>query len=288
MFKFKSNNNHLRQSYYVEGEPLGIIAGQGALPHLIVGKRVNLPNYIVAIKEQTPQNVAEVAPHEWFGFGEIGKMLSYLQKNNITQITMAGRLTRPALSAIKPDEKGVELLKTLGGSLLRGDNSLLSGIIGFLEKHNVRVVGAHEICRDLLADIGCMTQTQPLEDNERDFLLAKDLLQAISPFDIGQAVVMQAGVVLGIEGLEGTATLIERTATLRHESPTKPILVKLPKTAQELRADMPAIGVDTVKAMREAAFAGAYLAANKTLMLDKLQIIAQANQDGLFISGVKI
>lgn len=288
MLKFKRHNIQKNHANYSANEPLAIIAGQGALPHLILRNRANLPNYIIAIKDQTPQDIVNGVAHEWFGFGEIGKMLQFLQKNNITQITMAGRLVRPSLSAIKPDEKGVELLKTLGGSLLRGDNGLLSNIIAFLEKHNVSVVGAHDICKDLLAENGCMTATQPMEENEKDFLVAKELLQAISPFDVGQAVVLQAGVVLGIEGPEGTAALIERVALLRNDSEIKPILVKLPKYKQELRADMPAIGIDTVQAMHQAGFAGAYLAANKTLMLDKIQIVNQANQLNLFISGVGI
>jgi UDP-2,3-diacylglucosamine hydrolase len=288
MFSFKRRSGEKKQANYQASEPLAIIAGLGELPHLILQARAGLVNHIIAINDQTPEIITQNNQHGWFRIGAIGEMLSYLKKHNIKQITMAGRITRPAFSAIKPDEKGIELLKMLGASLFRGDNGLLGNIIIFLENHGVEVVGAHHICADLLAELGCMTELQPTIESVNDFNLGLDLLKTLSAFDMGQAAVVQGGAVLGVEGLEGTAALIERAGEVQHQIEIKPILVKLPKNAQELRADMPAIGVQTINALQQYGFAGAYLAANKTLMLDKAKIIERANEAGLFIVGVKI
>ncbi len=276
----------LKNMIYQPDKPLAIIAGEGALPSLILQARQteNAENFIVAIKGKTPENVAQMAEHQWFRFGAVGEMLAVLQSRDITQIVLAGRISRPAITSLFPDSKARALLKMLGSGLFSGDNRLLSKVVQFLEQHNLHVVGAHEICATMLADNGAMTYAKPLPQHNADAEIGAKLLHDIAQYDVGQAVVIEAGAVLAIEGAEGTAELLTRSSAFTQ---SQAILVKMPKRNQELRADMPAIGIETIHSLHAHGFAGAYLAAGKTLMLGKSEIIAAANQHELFICGIE-
>jgi UDP-2,3-diacylglucosamine hydrolase len=271
---------------YQPDKPLAIIAGEGELPQLILLARQehHADNFIIAIKGKTPETVVEGVAHQWFRFGAVGEMLEVLAKRGITQLVLAGRISRPSLVNLFPDSKGRELLKMLGSGLFSGDNRLLSKVVQFLEQHNITVVGAHEICGTMLADFGVMTQTKPTQQHDADAKLGAKLLHDIAPYDVGQAVVIEAGAVVAIEGMEGTAELLRRSASFTQG---EAVLVKTPKSNQELRADMPAIGVDTIHSLQAHGFAGAYLETGKTLMLNKNAIISAADAANLFIVGLE-
>jgi DUF1009 family protein len=271
---------------YQPDKPLAIIAGEGELPHLILLARQeqHAENFIIAIKGKTPEAVTKGVAHQWFRFGAVGEMLEVLAKRGITQLVLAGRISRPSLVNLFPDSKARELLKMLGSGLLSGDNRLLSKVVQFLEQHNINVVGAHEICGTMLADSGVMTQSKPTQQHDEDAKLGAKLLHDIAPYDVGQAMVIEAGAVVAIEGMEGTAELLRRSSAFTQGAA---ILVKTPKSNQELRADMPAIGVETIHSLKEHGFAGVYLTAGKTLMLNKNAIIAAANQAQIFVVGLE-
>ncbi len=323
-------NDNSHKSNYNPHKSLAIIAGEGELPHLILRSRqagvagdrtlINdnlnnnlVDNFIIAIKGKTPENMVDGVEHQWFRFGAVGEMLAALHQRGITQLVLAGRISRPSLASLFPDAKARELLKMLGGGLLTGDNKLLSKVVQFLENNGIVVIGAHEICEAMLADAGVMTLQQPQPQHDADADLGAKLLHDIAKYDVGQAVVMANGMVVAIEGMEGTAELLHRSSLLiQHEImqdvviqseiiqakaiqgkamqgeivDAGAILVKMPKFKQELRADMPAIGVETIHSLHKYGFAGAYLAAGKTLMLGKADIIALANQYGLFLCGI--
>jgi hypothetical protein len=275
---------------YTPELPLALIAGTGELPSLILQARnaIDAPTYIIAIKDQTPATLTEHHPHGWFRIGAVGAMLEALHAQNITQITMAGRITRPSLPHLFPDSEGRALLKALGGSLLTGDNQLLSRIIAFLEERGVQVVGAHEIAASLTVPASILTTTAPEPLHYEDARTAIALLQSLAKFDVGQAVIMQAGCVLGIEGAEGTHALIERCAPFINPHERSALLVKLPKAQQDLRADMPSIGLNTVQALHKGGYGGMFIAADHTLLLGKEAMIMRANHDKLFIEALAL
>jgi DUF1009 family protein len=275
---------------YAPDQPLALIAGTGELPELILEARAasGASTYIIAIKDQTPTSLTAHHPHGWFRIGAVGAMLEELRAQGITQLAMAGRITRPSLPHLFPDAEGRALLKALGGSLLTGDNQLLSRIINFLEARGVQVVGAHEIGASLTVQANILTHTKPDPLHYEDARTAIALLNAIAAFDVGQAVIMQAGCVLGIEGVEGTHALIERCAPFINPHERGAVLVKLPKASQDLRADMPSVGIHTLHALAKGKYAGLFIAAEHTLVLGKEAMIAQANHDKLFMEALAL
>jgi UDP-2,3-diacylglucosamine hydrolase len=273
------------EGYRLE-EPLAIIAGKGNLPRTLVQARLQagLPTYILAIEGTTPSELTMLAPHAWVKIAAVGQSVQQLRAWGVTQIVMAGSVKRPPLKDLMPDALGRDLLKRLGGSLFSGDDALLRTIMRFLEEQGFRMVGAHDICHGLLTPKGVLTRTKPDSYARKDRDLGLAVLEALSPYDIGQAVVVHHGQVLGIEGREGTAALITRCTALHEGSGA--VLVKTSKKQQELRADMPAVGVDTIIALREGGYVGLCLGAGVTMMLGKEAMIAEADAAKLFIEGI--
>jgi UDP-2,3-diacylglucosamine hydrolase len=272
---------------YLPAEPLAIIAGKGNLPHTLVQARLHaaLPTYILAIEGTTPPELTALAPHAWMKIAAIGQAVEQLRMWGVTQLVLAGGMKRPAFKDLVPDALGRTLLKRLGGSLFMGDDALLSTITKFLEEQGFRMVGAHEICQKLTTPMGILTRAKPTASMQKDRELGLAVLASLSPYDVGQAVIIQHGQVLGIEGREGTAELIARCASLQEGGGA--VLVKTSKQKQELRADMPAVGVDTITALIAGGYAGLSLGAGVTLMLGKEAMLAAADAAGLYIEGIK-
>lgn len=271
---------------YDSTAPLAIIAGRGDLPHLILAARQaeTSDNFILAIEGSTPDEIVHNIEHMWFRIGALGAAMQQLKQRGISQIVMAGYVNRPKLSHIIPDAKGAALLKRLGSKLFSGDNRLLDIISQFFEEHGFVVIGAHEICKNHVAHEGNMTVTTPSDAHMKDITVGQHILNALSPYDVGQAVIIQNNHVIGIEAIEGTAALIERAEPFL-DNTSSAILVKSPKKGQILHVDMPVIGKDTIKLCAEVGIRGIAVGADATLLLGKEAIIADANQNNIFIYG---
>lgn len=266
-------------SLYQPDAPLGLIAGSGDLPKRIIAAHKNV--FVLAIEDHTPVDIVEHVPHSWCRIGAVGKALEILHERDITQLVMAGNISRPSLKNLMPDAMGASLLKRLGAGLFAGDDRLLTIITRFLEEQGLTIIGAHDICQSMLAEAGILTRHKPDKAARTDITKAIDVLQSLSNHDVGQAVIVCGGHVLGIEALEGTAALIERAAALKFSSGG--VLVKLPKVGQELRVDMPTVGIETIESLIKGGFAGLVIGANATLMLNKREMVALANQHSIFI-----
>lgn len=268
--------------------PLAIIAGTGDLPvHIIEARNAaGYNSFIIAIEGNTPEALVADMPHLWCRIGAVGKAIDALREQGIEQLVLAGNIKRPSLKSIMPDALGAKLLKRLGVGMFAGDDRILSIIVNFFEEQGFHVFGAHDVCHTLAAPQGIITTHQPSVQDKQDIQQAIALLSDLSAHDVGQAAIVQQGYVLGIEAVEGTAALIERAAKLSQGEGG--VLVKMPKAGQELRADMPAVGTDTIHALHEGGFHGLAIGANATLMLGKEAMIAQADAFGIFIEGFAI
>lgn len=269
--------------------PIGIIAGKGSLPkHVIAACREKArPIFILALTDTTPEALTENCDHAWVRLGEVGRAISLLRERGIKEVVIAGKMERPSLSSLRPDAKGMLLLSKLGGSMLAGDDALLSTIVRFFEGEGFLITGADEIIKNLLVPAGVLGKHAPDKIAEADIKKGVDVARAIGALDIGQAVVVQHGHVLGVEAVEGTDALIARAAGLK-QSETGGVLVKVKKPGQERRVDLPAIGVMTVKAVAHAGFAGIAIEAGGALMLDREAAIQEADQLGVFIYGINL
>lgn len=267
--------------------PLGIIAGQGGLPRLIIAhcRSIGRPVFIVAINGQTDETVYADVPHVTAELGQAGKIIESLKNFGAREIVMAGALRRPSFSELKPDWRGAKLLAR-GLLQAGGDDALLRLVTQELESEGFRVVGAHDIIAALLAPEGVWTCAAPDEAAQSDIKRGIEVTSTLGALDVGQCAIVQQGIVLGVEAAEGTDALITRCAGLRRAG-VGGVLVKLAKPKQDRRADLPTIGVDTVRAAAAAGLRGIAVEAAATLVIDRAACVAAADSAGLFLCGVK-
>jgi len=266
---------------------LGIIAGAGGLPQRLIetcrarGRDI----FVLALEgEADPATVAGV-PHAWCRMGAAAKGLGLLRDNGVTELVLAGGIRRPTLSAIRPDWRAAKFFAKVGYRLL-GDDGLLSAVVKELEIEGFRLVGAHELLDATAVLEGPLGRLRPDADADADIRRGIELARAIGALDVGQAVVVQQGLVLGIEAIEGTDALLRRCGALRREG-VGGVLVKLAKPQQESRIDRPTIGARTVANAASAGLRGIAVEAGATLMLDREAVIRAADEAGLFVVGVR-
>ncbi|MFO1242746.1 MAG: UDP-2,3-diacylglucosamine diphosphatase LpxI [Rickettsiales bacterium] len=267
--------------------PIGLIAGKGSLPlHVLSACREKgRPVFILALTDTTPVSHVQHVDHAWVRLGEVGKAISLLRERDIKEVVIAGKIERPSITSLRPDAKGMLLLSKLGGSLLAGDDALLSTIVRFFEGEGFTITGADDVIKSLLVPVGVLGKYAPDKTADADIKKGVDVARAIGALDIGQAVIVQQGHVLGVEAVEGTDALIARAAGLK-QADSGGVLVKVKKPGQERRVDLPAIGLMTVKAVAHAGFAGIAIEAGGALMLDREAAIAEADALGIFVVGI--
>jgi len=271
------------------GAKLGIIAGGGTMPaRLIAACRERGRDYFVlALKGHAdPAQLPADVPHAWIALGEGGQGLDHLRENGVRDLVMVGPVRRPSLLSLMPDARTARFFARVGLRAL-GDDGLFHAIVTELEGEGFRVVGVESILGGLIARSGVWGKTHPDQRAQDDIELGIKAARTLGALDIGQAVVVQQGEVLAVEGAEGTDALIRRIDGLRRDGPG-PVLVKTTKPGQELRVDLPAIGVATVAAAAALGFAGIAVEAGNTLVADRDQAIAAADAAGMFLIGVAV
>ncbi|RZI45272.1 LpxI family protein [Candidatus Finniella inopinata] len=262
---------------------LALIAGSGNLPVEILISCRDRNLVVVGFEGQTtPDLHPEMV---LFPLGSIGKVLEYLREQEVTDIIFGGALRRPSWSELQLDKTGTQWLKKLGWKALKGDNDLLSGILDLLKHEGFNILKPSDVLDDLLAASGCLTIVQPNEQDLADIGRGADILKVLSLNDIGQSIVVQQGLVLGVEAIEGTAALIQRCDLLKRQGGGG-VLVKIAKINQDQRIDLPTIGRETINQISQAGFAGIAVSAGTTQILDFHTVIKQANDLGVFVVGV--
>ncbi len=270
---------------------LGIIAGSGDLPRVLIQacQEMGRPYYVLALEDTAEEETEKLAGEHYnvIRFGAIGKAFDILRKHDVTELVMAGRVTRPRIATIRPDLKGAKLLARIGAQLLSGDNELLSNIVTFLEEEGFRVAGAEDVVRDLLTPEGMIGSIYPDKRAQADIETGARIARAIGALDIGQSVIVQNGLIIGVEAIEGTDGLISRCASLKVEEKGG-VLVKVKKPQQERRVDLPTIGVETVERIAQMGFAGVAVEAGGSLILNRREVARRADALGVFVIGFSI
>lgn len=259
----------------------GIIVGGGGLP---VALAQALPDaHCIAFAG------AEVAVAEdrldRHRIEHLGSVFQALRGAGVTQVVMAGAMSRPALDPTALDPVMMALAPRIMMAMQGGDDAILRLVISVFEEEGFTVIGAHDILPDLTAEAGLLAGPSPSDRDTDDIARGRDILTALGPMDVGQGCVVAGGLCLGIETLQGT------DAMLRFVAQTPPalrgtrrgVLVKLPKPAQDLRVDMPAIGPDTVEAAAAAGLSGIAIAAGQVLLIDRAELLSRVEAHGLFL-----
>lgn len=264
---------------------LGIIAGGGGLPQKLIAacRRDHKPYFVLAFKGQTDDITVKDSPHAWTKLGATNEAIKILKDNDVDTVVMAGGMRRPGLLEMKPDIRTLQVFMRLGKKAF-GDDALLRAVADELEKDDFVVIGAHEVEPALITPEGVLGKHKPTEENMIDIAFGIKVTHAIGEMDIGQAVVVQQGITLGIEAVEGTDALLDRCRHLARQGHGG-VLVKSCKPQQDQRLDIPAVGMRTVHKAYQSGLAGIAVQAGASYLLDREEVIDTADKLGLFILG---
>lgn len=265
---------------------LGVIAGGGELPGRIVAtcRAAGRPVFVAAIAGACAAGTVDDVEHGWFEVGHVGHLVDALRHAGCAEIVLAGPVPRPDFGSLKPDWLGLKLLPRLLAAAAKGDDAILRVLVAFLEQQGFRVVGADDVVASLVAPAGCMGAVTPTPADMDDVTRGIRVARALGALDVGQAAVVRAGLVLGVEAVEGTDALLARCAALAGPG-RGGTLVKLPKPGQERRVDLPTIGVATVRNAAAARLNGVALQAGGALILDREAVVRAADAAGLYLFG---
>lgn len=267
---------------------MGILAGGGPLPGQVAravaraGGRV----FIVGFQGFAEPDVIGPWPHRMIRLAAAGEILSALHAHGCRDLVLIGPVRRPSLLNLRPDATGARILARIGKALFAGDDGLLGAIVRVLGEEGFTIRGAHEYLAGSVARHGVMGRVTPDDVAHADIALGQKVVRQLGALDIGQGCVVQGGLVLAVEALEGTDRMLERVAALRQPDRPGGVLVKMAKPDQERRADLPTIGPRTVAGAMAAGLRGIALEAGATLMTDPDACIAMADEAGLFLMGV--
>jgi UDP-2,3-diacylglucosamine hydrolase len=267
---------------------LGIIAGGGDLPLQVIQACLQDRRefFVIALKDQTDPATVDAIPHQWIPLGKSGKALKKLKEQNVSELVMVGSVSRPTFSSVGLDLWTTKFLVKAGAAAL-GDDGLLGALVREIEKEGFRVVGVEEIMPSLIAPAGVYGKHAPDEQALADIRRGVEVARGIGALDVGQGAVVQEGLVLGVEAIEGTDRLLERCKDLKRDGPGG-VLVKLKKPDQETRADLPTVGVETLRQAVDAGLRGIAIEAGNTLVVDRENVIAEADKAGLFVIGIDV
>ena len=270
---------------------IGIISGGGELPERIagaIGARGVRP-LLLPIEGEGAQAASRYESRSipWGGFGGL---FDLLRAEGIEEIVFAGSIhARPTLRTAKLDWTTARKLPELLRLLATGDDTILSGIARMFEEEGVTVLGVGDAAPELLATAGPVGRNRPNANQRRQIAEAFDVIRSLGPHDVGQAVVVCGRRVVAVEGIEGTDRMVDRVGTMRTigrlPEGIDGVLAKRAKPGQDLRFDLPTIGVKTVKLARLAGIRGIAVEAGRSVILDRDEVAAAADRHGLFVIG---
>jgi len=290
---------------------LGLIAGNGRFPFLLLdaARAHNLTVVVAAINEETDPEInarAAADPNihvHWLSLGELSRLIETFQAEGVTRAVMAGQVKHKQIfSSIRPDWRLAKLLLSLR---TRSTDMLLGAVAKVLGDEGIELISSTQYLEPLLAKPGLLTTRAPDEEEQKDIAYGRTVAQAIAAYDLGQTVVIAAQACVAVEAMEGTDATIARAGELfrtldlagatspdPNSAPTNPApttlrrsltVVKVAKPNQDMRFDVPVIGVATIRAMQAAGATCLAIEAGKTLLFDPDAIIAAADRAGIAI-----
>jgi DUF1009 family protein len=278
----KKNSGASALSLDENASTIAVIAGGGELPSRVIQQLgiIRRPHIVISLAGAGPSG------YQTFGIGEIGAMLEYIRDHKATDVMFCGAIKRPSIFSLHLDAVGKEWMKALGVRAFLGDDALLKGVRKLLEREGLRVVSPKTVIGTLITPSGVLTKTLPHEADLKDIARGIFVLNTLSKADVGQAVVVQEGIVLGIEAAEGTKCLIERVLDLKVSSQRGGVLVKTSKLNQDQIMDIPTIGKNTVLEADYAKLSGIALGASVSQIIDYEGTVSLADEKGLFVIGI--
>jgi len=264
----------------------GLIAGNGRFPFLVLeaARSQGIDMVVAAIKEETSPDIERHAQTvHWLSLGQLGKLIKMFKAEGVTKAIMAGQVKHKQIfSGILPDLKMMQVLASLA---TRNTDSLIGAVTRVLEAEGIHLMESTAFLEPLLPQPGTLTARAPSQDEQKDLDYGYKLARELGRLDVGQTVVVADAACVAVEAMEGTDVVIERAAGLVNGRALR--VVKLAKPNQDLRFDVPVVGVPTVRVMKKAGATAMAIEARKTLMIDRDELLREANAAGIAIVAVE-
>jgi len=267
---------------------LGLIAGNGRFPFLVLEAARSMGHdvTVIATKEEAFSNLNEAAakanaPIHWISLGQLGKCISLMKDARVTHAVMAGQVkhTKIFSGGILPDLTFMSLLAKLPA---RNTDGLIGAVASVLKDNGIELLDSTSLLTPMLATPGVMTSRGPIEEEQNDFDFGYRMADAIAALDVGQTVAVKHKAVVAVEAMEGTDEVIARAGFLAGPGVR---IVKVAKPNQDMRFDVPVVGLATIQAMRVAGASALSVDAGKTLMFERDTLLESANEAGIVIVG---
>jgi DUF1009 family protein len=262
----------------------GLIAGNGRFPFLVLqgARSQGIDMAVIAIKEEADPELAKQAQRlHWVSLGELSKTIDLLHQEGVTQAVMAGQVKHNKIfSAIRPDWKLAKLLFALPK---KNTDSLIGAVAKVLQDEGIRLVDSTLFLQPLLPQAGVLTRRAPSKDESADMAYGLGVARTIAGMDIGQTVVVSSQACVAVEAMEGTDEVITRAARIAAGKPL--VVVKVSKPKQDMRFDVPVVGVPTITTMKTAGATALAIDAERTLLFDREALIAVADEAGIAIQA---
>ncbi|MDP2896599.1 MAG: UDP-2,3-diacylglucosamine diphosphatase LpxI [bacterium] len=265
-------------------EPLGLIAGNGKFPLLLATNYKKKPGARVEAVgfhgETSPELEKFVDNLLWVGVGQIGKLIKFFKQAGVSKAVMAGQI-RPTrmFEKLKFDLRGLKLLSRIEN---RKADSIFSAVAEEMAKDGIELLDSTTFLKDSLAKEKVLTRRQPTEKELEDVRFGAQIARELGRLDIGQTVVVRDKAIVAVEALEGTDETIRRGGKL---AGGETVVVKMAKPSQDMRFDVPVIGVETIRTMKESGASVLAVEAQKTLVLDEEEVVELANREGICVMG---
>ncbi|WP_458096562.1 LpxI family protein [Roseomonas sp. WA12] len=269
-------------------EPVAIIAGGGAMPLRVAAACRAMGRPFVAVLLDGFAN-----PADWVGektmvfrLGAVGQALDWVRAAGARQLVLVGNVRRPSILSLRPDAKGAQYLARIGMRAFNGDDSLLSAVRQIMREEGFEPIGPTKFLADAQCPAGLLTRAAPDAGGMADIARGIAVVRALGRADVGQGTVVQQGLVLAVEAIEGTDAMLARARDLRREGPGG-VLVKLVKPGQDREVDMPTLGLRTVEGAIAAGLSGIAFEAEGALLMDRERMITTADSAGLFLLAIR-
>ena len=264
---------------------LGIIAGETSLPKYLINKLIKNNSKFLILDLTKSNNFKKYANSYSLKITQLGKAISILNKNNCKKIIFIGKVKRPEISLLKFDKKVFFYLPRLYSAFKKGDGSILKEIIKIFNENKIKVLNSMKFTPELVFNEKNINNIKVSNLDKTSINKGIQIIKTMSKFDIGQSVVINNGYVLAIEGPEGTDEMIKRSAYLskKLKLKNKSILIKFPKAGQDLRVDLPTLGLDTVKNCIKANIKGIAVKRSQNIILERDKIFNLTKKNNFFI-----
>src|SRR6202521_2900103 len=262
----------------------GLIAGNGRFPFLVLegAHSLGIDMTVIALKEEASAELEKLAKRlHWVSLGELSKTIDLMHQEGVKQAVMAGQVKHNKIfSSIRPDWKLAKLLFSLP---LKNTNSLIGAVAGVLESEGIQLVDSTTFLKPLIPAAGVLTRRAPDEREAADIAYVREIARQIAGLDLGQTVVIRDKACVAVEAMEGTDETIERAARIADGGAL--VVVKVSKPRQDMRFDVPVVGLQTVEVMRRCRVSALAMDAGRTLLFNRARVIEAADAAGIAIEA---